>query len=239
MNNYFNNTANTQNTVVSETAFSKLMRNVYAWMCAGLLMTALTAMGVAKNAELFTMLMTNKLLSWGIMIAEIALVIYLSARIMRMSFFSASLCFAAYSILNGVTMSFIFMAYTTESIAQTFLITAGTFGAMSLVGFFIKKDLSGLGRMLIMLLIGLIIASVINIFLASSTMAVILNYLGVIIFVGLTAYDTQKIKQMLQYSSYYGISEQTQKMALLGSLTLYLDFINMFLYLLRIFGNRE
>lgn len=239
MNNYFNNTANTQNTVVSETAFSKLMRNVYAWMCAGLLMTALTAMGVAKNAELFTMLMTNKLLFWGIMIAEIALVIYLSARIMRMSFFSASLCFAAYSILNGVTMSFIFMAYTTESIAQTFLITAGTFGAMSLVGFFIKKDLSGLGRMLIMLLIGLIIASVINIFLASSTMTVILNYLGVIIFVGLTAYDTQKIKQMLQYSSYYGISEQTQKMALLGSLTLYLDFINMFLYLLRIFGNRE
>jgi FtsH-binding integral membrane protein len=239
MNNYFNNTANTQNTVVSETAFSKLMRNVYAWMCAGLLMTALTAMGVAKNAELFTMLMTNKLLFWGIMIAEIALVIYLSARIMRMSFFSASLCFAAYSILNGVTMSFIFMAYTTESIAQTFLITAGTFGAMSLVGFFIKKDLSVLGRMLIMLLIGLIIASVINIFLASSTMAVILNYLGVIIFVGLTAYDTQKIKQMLQYSSYYGISEQTQKMALLGSLTLYLDFINMFLYLLRIFGNRE
>lgn len=239
MNNYFNNTANAQNTVVSETAFSKLMRNVYAWMCAGLLMTALTAMGVAKNAELFTMLMTNKLLFWGIMIAEIALVIYLSARIMRMSFFSASLCFAAYSILNGVTMSFIFMAYTTESIAQTFLITAGTFGAMSLVGFFIKKDLSGLGRMLIMLLIGLIIASVINIFLASSTMAVILNYLGVIIFVGLTAYDTQKIKQMLQYSSYYGISEQTQKMALLGSLTLYLDFINMFLYLLRIFGNRE
>ena len=239
MNNYFNNTANTQNTVVSETAFSKLMRKVYAWMCAGLLMTALTAMGVAKNAELFTMLMTNKLLFWGIMIAEIALVIYLSARIMRMSFFSASLCFAAYSILNGVTMSFIFMAYTTESIAQTFLITAGTFGAMSLVGFFIKKDLSGLGRMLIMLLIGLIIASVINIFLASSTMAVILNYLGVIIFVGLTAYDTQKIKQMLQYSSYYGISEQTQKMALLGSLTLYLDFINMFLYLLRIFGNRE
>jgi FtsH-binding integral membrane protein len=239
MNNYFNNTANTQNTVVSENAFSKLMRNVYAWMCAGLLMTALTAMGVAKNAELFTMLMTNKLLFWGIMIAEIALVIYLSARIMRMSFFSASLCFAAYSILNGVTMSFIFMAYTTESIAQTFLITAGTFGAMSLVGFFIKKDLSVLGRMLIMLLIGLIIASVINIFLASSTMAVILNYLGVIIFVGLTAYDTQKIKQMLQYSSYYGISEQTQKMALLGSLTLYLDFINMFLYLLRIFGNRE
>ncbi len=239
MNNYFNNTANTQNTVVSETAFSKLMRNVYAWMCAGLLMTALTAMGVAKNAELFTMLMTNKLLFWGIMIAEIALVIYLSARIMRMSFFSASLCFAAYSILNGVTMSFIFMAYTTESIAQTFLITAGTFGAMSLVGFFIKKDLSVMGRMLIMLLIGLIIASVINIFLASSTMAVILNYLGVIIFVGLTAYDTQKIKQMLQYSSYYGISEQTQKMALLGSLTLYLDFINMFLYLLRIFGNRE
>ena len=239
MNNYFNNTANTQNTVVSETAFSKLMRNVYAWMCAGLLMTALTAMGIAKNAELFTTLMTNKLLFWGIMIAEIALVIYLSARIMRMSFFSASLCFAAYSILNGVTMSFIFMAYTTESIAQTFLITAGTFGAMSLVGFFIKKDLSVMGRMLIMLLIGLIIASVINIFLASSTMAVILNYLGVIIFVGLTAYDTQKIKQMLQYSSYYGISEQTQKMALLGSLTLYLDFINMFLYLLRIFGNRE
>lgn len=239
MNNYLNNHTSTQQLAVSDRVFAKLMRSVYAWMCAGLLMTAFTAMTVARNAELLTMLLTNKMLFWGIMIAEIALVIYLSARIMRMAFLTAALCFAAYSILNGVTMSFIFMAYTAESIASTFMITAGTFGAMSLVGFFVKKDLSGMGRMLIMLLIGLIIASVVNIFLANSTMAVILNYLGVLIFVGLTAYDTQKIKTMLQHAAYYGMSEQTQKIALLGSLTLYLDFVNMFLYLLRIFGNRE
>ena len=146
--------------------------------------------------------------------------------------------FILYSLLTGVSLSTIFLAYTESSIATTFLITAGTFGTMSLVGFVTKKDLSKLGGILLMALIGLIIATVVNIFLVSDTLGWIINYVGVLIFVGLTAYDTQKIKQMMRE---YGtdINEQTQKMALMGSLSLYLDFINMFLYLLRIFGNRD
>ena len=155
-----------------------------------------------------------------------------------MSFTSASLMLILDSLLTGVSLSTIFLAYTESSIATTFLITAGTFGTMSLVGFVTKKDLSKLGGILLMALIGLIIATVVNIFLVSDTLGWIINYVGVLIFVGLTAYDTQKIKQMVRE---YGtdINEQTQKMALMGSLSLYLDFINMFLYLLRIFGNRD
>ena len=194
---------------------------------------------MAKNSELVMAIATNRLLFWGLMLAELGLVIYLSARIMKMSFLTASLSFAAYSLLNGVTMSFIFFVYTMSSIAQTFFITAGTFGAMAVVGFFIKKDLSTMGRALMMLLIGLIIASVVNIFMHSSGLALILNYLGVFIFTALTAYDSQKIKNMLIEASQYGITDQTQKIALMGSLALYLDFINLFLYLLRIFGDRK
>ena len=136
-------------------------------------------------------------------------------------------------------MSFIFLAYTMESIATTFLVTAGTFGGMTLVGYTTKKDLSGMGRALIMLLIGLIVATLANIFLNSSGLAAILNYAGVLIFVGLTAYDTQKIKAMVEYATATGNEEQTTKLALMGSLSLYLDFINLFLYLLRIFGRRR
>ena len=196
-------------------------------------------MNVASNSELVMAIASNKLYFWGLMIAEIGLVIYLSARIIKMSFLTAALSFAAYSILNGVTMSFIFFAYTMASIAQTFFITAGTFGAMAIVGFFIKKDLSIVGRALIMLLIGIIIATVVNIFLHSSGLALILNYLGVLVFTGLTAYDSQKIKEMMLAASEQGVTDQTQKLALLGSLSLYLDFINLFLYLLRIFGDRK
>lgn len=218
-------------------AFATLMRNVYVWMCAGLSMTALTAMIIARNPEAMSMLLQNSLLLYGSMIAELVLVIYLTARISKMSFVSAGIAFAAYAILNGVTMSFIFLAYTTESIVSTFAVTAGTFGAMALVGTFIKKDLSGLGRVLIMALIGIIIATIVNIFVASSGLAMILNYAGVIIFTGLTAYDTQRIKVLLLEASQMGVSDQTQKIALMGSLTLYLDFINLFLYLLRFFGS--
>lgn len=227
-----------QTTNLSAT-FAKLMRSVYIWLCAGLAITGLTALVMAKNSELVMAIATNRLLFWGLMLAELGLVIYLSARIMKMSFLTASLSFAAYSLLNGVTMSFIFFVYTMSSIAQTFFITAGTFGAMAVVGFFIKKDLSTMGRALMMLLIGLIIASVVNIFMHSSGLALILNYLGVFIFTALTAYDSQKIKNMLIEASQYGITDQTQKIALMGSLALYLDFINLFLYLLRIFGDRK
>ena len=234
----YNNYYDKGQTLAQSSVFAVLMRNVYTWMACGLAMTALTAMIVGRNENWVYTLATSGMY-WGLLIAEVVLVIFLSARINKMSFATAGLMFAAYAILNGVTMSIIMLAYTAESIAQAFFVTAGTFGAMSLVGFFIKKDLSAMGRTLMMALIGLIIATIVNIFWQNSMMASILNYAGVIIFVGLTAYDTQKIKVMLQQAQYAGISDQTNKLALMGSLTLYLDFINLFLYILRLFGNRK
>ena len=218
--------------------FAKLMRSVYLWMVFALVITGLTAAYVANSPAYISALVNNPMLFYGVNIAELAVVFILSGRIHKMSFLTASLMFIFYSLLTGVSLSTIFLAYTESSIATTFLITAGTFGTMSLVGFVTKKDLSKLGGILFMALIGLIIATVVNIFLVSDTLGWIINYVGVLIFVGLTAYDTQKIKQMMRE---YGtdINEQTQKMALMGSLSLYLDFINMFLYLLRIFGNRD
>ena len=225
-------------TLAQSSVFAVLMRNVYTWMTCGLAMTALTAMIVGRNENWVYTLATSGMY-WGFAIAEIVLVLFLSARIHKLSFATAGLMFAAYAILNGVTMSIIMLLYTAESIAQAFFVTAGTFGAMSLVGFFIKKDLSAMGRTLMMALIGLIIATIVNIFWQNSIMASILNYVGVIIFVALTAYDTQKIKVMLQQAQHAVISDQTNKLALMGSLTLYLDFINLFLYILRLFGNRK
>ena len=219
--------------------FSILMRNVYSWMTLGLLMTALSALIVAKNENLMYSIITTPALMWGCIIAEFAMVFIMSSRIMKMSFPTAGLLFAAYAILNGVTRSFIFMVYTAESIAQTFFITAGTFGGMSLLGYTTKKDLSAMGRILYMALIGLIIATIVNIFAGFNGLSVILNYVGVLLFVGLTAYDTQKIKNMLISYSDAGVTDQTNKLALLGSLSLYLDFINLFWYLLRLFGDRK
>ena len=234
----YNNYYDKGQTLAQSSVFAVLMRNVYTWMACGLAMTALTAMIVGRNENWVYTLATSGMY-WGFAIAEIVLVLFLSARIHKLSFATAGLMFAAYAILNGVTMSIIMLLYTAESIAQAFFVTAGTFGGMSLVGFFIKKDLSAMGRTLMMALIGLIIATIVNIFWQNSMMASILNYAGVIIFVALTAYDTQKIKVMLQQAQYAGISDQTNKLALMGSLTLYLDFINLFLYILRLFGNRK
>lgn len=233
------NNSYAQSSVANETSvFAVLMRNVYTWMTCGLLMTALTAMIVGRNENWLYALATSGMY-WGLLIAEVVLVIFLSARIHKMSFATAGLMFAAYAILNGATLSFIMAVYTAESIAQAFFVTAGTFGAMSLVGFFVKKDLSAIGRVMIMALIGLIIATVVNIFWQNSLFASVLNYLGVIVFVALTAYDTQKIKQMLIQAQRFGVSDDTNKLALMGSLTLYLDFVNLFLYILRLFGNRK
>ena len=220
-------------------SFSVLMRNVYTWMALGLLMTALTSLIVVRDENLLYTIATRPPLMWGLLIAELAMVLILSVRIMKMSFPVAGLMFAAYAILNGLTMAFIFAVYTAESIATTFFITAGTFAGMSVLGYTIKRDLAQVGRILYMLLIGLIIATIVNIFMKSSGLGMILNYLGVLIFVGLTAYDTQKIKNMLMMYSEAGVTDETNKLALLGSLSLYLDFVNLFLYLLRFFGNRR
>ena len=174
---------------------------------------------------------------WGLIIAEFALVFAISGAIHKLSLSTATLLFILYSVVNGATLSVIFFAFSTAVIAKTFFITAGTFGAMALVGYTTKTDLSSMGKILIMALIGIIIASVVNMFVGSSGFDLIISYVGVLIFVGLTAYDTQKIKEMCQMAPDAG--ESAQKLALLGALTLYLDFINLFLYLLRIFGNNK
>lgn len=215
-----------------------LMRNVYTWMTLALVITGLVSLYVAKSYTLLSMIIENRMLFWGLLIAEIGLVIYLSARIHRIAFSTATLLFIAYSILNGVTLAFIFMIYTMSSIATTFFVTAGTFGVMALYGYVTKKDLSRIGNICIMALIGLIIASLVNLFLHNSMMDLVISYIGVLLFVGLTAYDSQKIKQMLTGDD-IEVNETTQKIALMGSLTLYLDFINLFIYLLRILGDRK
>ncbi len=217
-------------------AFPALMRKVYVWMTLALVITGFTAYAVANSPGIMTAIITNRMLMWGLLIGELALVWYVSARIDRLSLSTATLLFVLYSVLNGATLSIIFLAYTMTSIASVFFITAGTFAAMSLVGYFTKKDLSGLGRILFMALIGLVIATLVNVFLLKDAgFGLIVSYVGVLIFVGLTAYDTQKIKNMLVEAD--DVSAETQKIALMGALALYLDFINLFLYLLRIFGS--
>ena len=217
-------------------SFPSLMRSVYIWMALALAVTGLTAMTIATQPQIVYAIFANRAIFWMLILAELGMVIYLSARIMSMSFATAGIVFVVYALLNGVTLSSLFMAYTAESIAQTFFVTAGTFGAMAVIGFLVKRDLSAIGRFFYMALIGLIIATVANAFFHNSGLAMICNYAGVVIFSGLTAYDTQKIKNMLvQFGDRR--DETVMKLALLGSLSLYLDFINLFLYLLRFLGN--
>lgn len=219
-------------------AFPALMRKVYVWMTLALVLTGITAYGVASSPSLMMTIFQTPAIMWGLIIAELAIVIAISAAINRLSLTTATLLFVLYSVLNGATFSLIFAVYTMSSIANVFFITAGTFGVMAAYGYFTKRDLSSWGKLLLMALIGLIIATLVNVFLVKSTgFDLILSYAGVLVFVGLTAYDTQKIKQMLAMQTDMG--EGAQKVALLGALSLYLDFINLFLYLLRIFGRRE
>ena len=219
-------------------AFPALMQKVYTWMTLALAITALTAYVTMQNEGLFYAIFSSKLTMWGLFGGELLLVIVLSSAIHRLSFPVAGLLFALYSVLNGMTFSAILFLYTSESIATTFLVTAGTFGSMSLIGLFSKRDLTGMGRFFFMMLIGLLIATLVNLFLQSTALMWICSMAGVIIFSGLTAYDTQKMKDVLQQAEQM---EQTDalKVSLLCSLTLYLDFINLFLYLLRFFGNRK
>ena len=230
-NNFYNQVE--ERAQSSALSFPALMSKVYLWMTLALVVTGMTAYYVASSPAILYAIVSNQIAFWGLFIGELVLVFVLSSRIMSLSFVTASLMFVIYSIMNGVFFSFILLSYTEQSIATTFLITAGTFGAMSLFGFVTKRDLSAMGRILFMLLIGLIIATVVNIFMKAEGLTLILNYAGVVIFVGLTAYDTQSIKQMLQE---HGDKEGAEKIALLGSLSLYLDFINIFIYLLRFFG---
>ncbi|WP_337567815.1 Bax inhibitor-1/YccA family protein [Prevotella sp.] len=219
-------------------AFPALMRKVYVWMTLALVITGFTAFGIAENPGLVYTIVTNRLLFWGLVIGEFALVMAIYSAIGRLSATAATLLFVLYSIVNGATLSVIFLAYTMTSIASVFFITAGTFAVMAFIGYTTKTDLTSFGKMLMMGLIGIILATVVNIFIGSSMLNMIVSYVGVVVFVGLTAYDSQKIKNLLYQVD--NMSEEAQKLALLGSLTLYLDFINLFLMLLRIFGgNRD
>ena len=233
---YYQQLSAEQQMKVSE-AFPALMRKVYTWMTLALLITGMTAYYVATNETLMTAILTNKILFYGLIIAEFGVVLGVSAAIGRLSAMTATLLFILYSVINGATLSMIFRAYTASSIATVFFITAGTFAAMALIGYTTKTDLSSMGKIMFMALIGLIIATVVNIFLKSEGLTMILSYVGVIVFVGLTAWDSQKIKNMLMLAPDSG--ETGQKMALLGALTLYLDFVNLFIYMLQIFGKRR
>ena len=219
------------------TAFPALMRKVFVWMTLALAITGLTAYGVATSPTILSLIFSSKVTFFGLIIAEFALVFAISGAINRLSLSTATMLFILYSVISGATLSSIFFAFSVATISKVFFITAGTFGAMALVGYTTKTDLTSMGKLLFMALLGIIIASVVNMFVASSGLDLILSYVGVLVFVGLTAYDTQKIKQMCQAAP--DASESTQKLALIGALSLYLDFINLFLYLLRIFGNNR
>ena len=223
-----------QQEMTNASTFKVLMRKVYLWMTLALMITGITAAGVANSPNILALIYNSQVVMWGIIIAEFGLVIYISARLEKLSLSTATTLFALYSILNGVMLSSIFLLYSTAIISKVFFITAGTFGVTALYGYATKKDLSSLGNILFMALIGLVIATIVNVFMKSAMFDLILSYIGVIIFVGLTAWDSQKIKHMMMVQQ--DADESAQKLALIGALSLYLDFINLFLYLLRIFG---
>lgn len=231
MNQYDLNYSRSQDQVV--VAQNTLIRQVYAWMGAGLALTALLALYTVSSPVLLNAIVGNRLLFYGLILGELGLVFVLSGAIERLSATTATMLFLGYSALNGVTLSVIFLVYTADSIASTFLITAGMFGAMSAYGYLTRRDLTSWGSFLFMGLIGVVIASVVNIFLHSNTVSWIISAIGVVVFTGLTAYDTWKIKAMASQ----GIGGR--KPAIMGALTLYLDFINLFLMLLRFVGDRR
>ena len=210
------------------------MAQVYGWMTVGLLLTAFVAWYAANSAAVMELLFTNRVFLIGLIIAQLALVIVLSAMIQKLSAGVTTMLFMLYSALTGLTLSSIFIVYTAASIASTFVVTAGMFGAMSLYGYTTKR----FGNMLFMALIGIVLASLVNFWLKSEALMWAVTYIGVIVFVGLTAYDTQKLKNMGEQIDTRDTSN-LRKYSILGALTLYLDFINLFLMLLRIFGNRR
>jgi len=210
---------------------------VYGWMAAGLMLTGIVALFTIQVPALLEILVSSRFAFLGLFVVQLGLVVWLSARVAKMSASTATLVFLGYSAITGVTLSVIFLVYTAQSLASTFFVTAGTFGAMSAYGYMTKRDLTGLGSFMMMGLIGMILASVVNFFLNNSTVYWITTYIGILIFVGLTAYDTQKIKIMSQMG--LDGAESEQKGAIMGALTLYLDFINLFLLLLRVMGSRR
>ncbi|PQQ27992.1 hypothetical protein C6H64_15755 [Photorhabdus luminescens] len=219
------------------TGLQTYMAQVYGWMTCGLLLTAFVAWYVSQNQDIVEYIFSNSVLFYGLIIAQFGLVFVLSGMINRMGASLATGLFMLYSALTGLTLSSIFVIYTIGSVASTFVVTAGMFGALSFYGYTTKRSLSGLGSFLFMGLIGIILASLINLWLKSEALMWAVTYIGVVIFAGLTAYDTQKLKEMGEDLD-VNDKENLRKFSIVGALTLYLDFINMFLMLLRIFGDR-
>ena len=215
------------------TLANKVMRRVYVKMLVAMLVTAATSMYVSSNEAILQLIFGNSFVTIGLVISQIAVVLVLSGRLNKLSITSATLLFYLYSVLTGVVFSSILLLYTATSVGMTFLITAGVFAAMSIYGFTTSNDLTKFGSIMFMALIGLIICSVVNIFLKSSGMEWIISLAGVAIFIGLTAWDTQKIKNAAMYAA---DGTSAEKLATFGALSLYLDFVNLFLYLLRFFG---
>ena len=215
------------------------IRSVYNWMAIGLALTGFVAYYVASNEGMQRLIFGNPLIFYGLIIAELAMVFYLSARVQKMQASTATALFVLYAALNGATLSFIFLVYTKSSIASTFFVCAATFVACSIYGMVTKRDLTSIGGFLTMGLFGIIIASVVNMFIRSTGMSMIISYVGVLVFVGLTAYDTQKLKTMAMTQPADLEAGVVRKGAIMGALSLYLDFINLFLMLLRILGNRN
>ncbi len=225
----------------TETAIqvNAFIRSVYNWMAIGLALTGFVAFYVANDESLIRLIFGNRLIFFGLIIGELALVFTISARVHKMQSSTATALFVIYAALNGATLSAIFLIYTRSSIAATFFICAATFVACSVYGWTTKRDLTSIGGFMAMGLIGIIIASVVNMFLRSPGMHMIISYIGVLVFVGLTAYDTQKLKSMALTQPSSLDAGAVRKGAILGALSLYLDFINLFLMLLRILGSRE
>jgi hypothetical protein len=218
---------------------NSFIRSVYNWMAVGLGLTGLVAFYVAHSPALLKLVFGNQLLFFGLIIGELGLVFYLSARIQKIQASTATMLFVLYAALNGVTLSSIFLIYTGASIVSTFFVCAATFVAISIYGMVTHRDLTSVGNFMVMGLFGIIIASVINMFIRSSAMSMIISYVGVIVFVGLTAYDTQQLKTMALTQPDDIGAGAVRKGAIIGALKLYLDFINLFLMLLQIMGNRE
>ena len=218
-------------------AIPSFLARVYVWMAAGLLVTAGSAFVTLSNESLLKMVFGNRFVFFGLMIAELGLVAWLSGLVGRLSSAAAGAVFIFYSALNGLTLSVVFLAYPSASVVSTFVVTAGMFGAMSFYGPVTKRTLDGLGSFAFMGLIGVLLASVVNIFLRNDMLGFVVSCVGVIVFTALTAYDTRKLKTMA--ATVDGRSEEGKRGAISGALALYLDFINLFLMLLRLFGNRR
>lgn len=235
MENGYQTAVQAENELTLQRYVAGVMRKVYGKMTLGLLATAATSYLVFSSQALMSLLFSSPATIWLLFAVELGLVIYLSARIDKLSSGTATALFYAYSILNGVALTPIFLAYTGVSIATTFAITAGTFGAMTIFGYVTRQDLSKIGSYLFMALLGLIVCILVNVFMQSSMFSLLISCAGVLIFVGLTAWDTQAIKRMCAEAD----PTMTGKVATMGALTLYLDFINLFIHLLRFFGSRN